>query len=113
MMLSVLANRYALVTLRRLPVHSSTLLLPHALRLGWVVCIAIRVWGSFVRDWPEDDDDAQRRLLYLFGGSVGTSSLIIALIPLIGDHYGDSGGWCWIDNSDTGHALRYITFYVS
>lgn len=80
-------------------------------RLGWVVAIACTLWGKFCREWP-DDEGFERKLLVKYALVIFSSSLLISLIPFIGDHYGDSGAWCWIDNSDTGHALRYLTFYL-
>eukprot|EP00658_Telonema_sp_P-2_P005067 TRINITY_DN118_c0_g1_i19.p1 TRINITY_DN118_c0_g1~~TRINITY_DN118_c0_g1_i19.p1 ORF type:complete len:226 (-),score=41.06 TRINITY_DN118_c0_g1_i19:364-1041(-) len=29
-----------------------------------------------------------------------------------GNHYGESGAWCWIDDSDAGDAMRYYCFYI-
>jgi hypothetical protein len=37
---------------------------------------------------------------------------LMTILPFIGDTYGDSGAWCWIDNSDTGKVWRFMAFYV-
>lgn len=40
----------------------------------------------------------------------GICALFTAL-PFIGDTYGASQGWCWIDNSDLGEVWRLASFY--
>merc|ERR1712166_631793 len=37
---------------------------------------------------------------------------VMTILPFIGDTYGDSGAWCWINNSDAGKVWRFLAFYV-
>jgi len=39
--------------------------------------------------------------------------LILTVLPLLSDSYGDTGGWCWIKNDTAGDSTwRFIQFYI-
>jgi len=85
--------------------------------LGWVLAIATTLWGQFVRKWPADvidpkDKEFQNKQLVIYFVVINSISLLLTLLPLTADTYGDSGAWCWIDDSDAGQAMRYLTFYI-
>ena len=67
--------------------------------LGWVMAIATTLWGSFVRNWPQDPQFEQT-LLIRYSIVVFACSFTVTLLPLAdGNHYGQSGSWCWIDDT--------------
>eukprot|EP00003_Mantamonas_plastica_P025650 TRINITY_DN5075_c0_g1_i4.p1 TRINITY_DN5075_c0_g1~~TRINITY_DN5075_c0_g1_i4.p1 ORF type:complete len:323 (-),score=61.33 TRINITY_DN5075_c0_g1_i4:60-1028(-) len=39
-------------------------------------------------------------------------ALLFACLPLIDDHYGESGPWCWITRERDGDLWRFLLFYV-
>ena len=80
--------------------------------IGWVLAIAVTLWGMFVVSWPVGEPSFDNRLFVRSGVCVFSVALIFTLIPLWGDHYGDSGGWCWIDASNTGQLMRLSVLYV-
>ncbi|CAM6038639.1 unnamed protein product [Sphagnum compactum] len=48
-----------------------------------------------------------------FHGYVWGTSLIMTVIPLIGNDYGPAGAWCWVRTETTaGKVLRFMTFYM-
>jgi len=91
----------------------------------WIVAISFTLYRTMC--FPDSDDDclnengeideakqaAKERItfrnynLILFGYTA-----VMTVLPFFGDTYGDSGAWCWIDNSDTGKVWRFLSFYV-
>lgn len=80
--------------------------------IGFVVCIAITLWGSFVHNWPLGDKTFDKKLFRRYCLGVGGLGLVTTLVPFWGDHYGESGSWCWIDNSEVGDFMRFTTLYA-
>lgn len=78
-----------------------------------VFCIAVTLWGSFVRQWPTDDQEFERTLFFKYVVAIFAFSLTLSCLPFSdGNHYGNSGAWCWIDDTDAGQVLRYVSFYI-
>eukprot|EP00658_Telonema_sp_P-2_P005069 TRINITY_DN118_c0_g1_i21.p1 TRINITY_DN118_c0_g1~~TRINITY_DN118_c0_g1_i21.p1 ORF type:complete len:392 (-),score=80.86 TRINITY_DN118_c0_g1_i21:456-1631(-) len=102
--------------------------------VGWVVAIAYYLWQSFTRaevvdeieeekdSKSEEEREAQRQqeeqehekwMWYKIWASNWGFALFWTCIPFAdGNHYGESGAWCWIDDSDAGDAMRYYCFYI-
>ncbi|XP_076453692.1 uncharacterized protein LOC143288909 [Babylonia areolata] len=69
----------------------------------WVVCITFNLFMNVIKSVTT----TQYERLYHVVCWVG--SLAMSLLPFIGDHYGPSGSWCWIDK-DVGWQMG--TWYV-
>ena len=63
-----------------------------------MLAIAITLWGQFVRHWPQDvidpkDKAFQNKQLAIYFVVINSFSLVLTLLPLTADTYGDSGSW--------------------
>jgi len=54
----------------------------------------------------------EHTLFLKYFGVITLYTLVMSILPVIGDTYGVAGAWCWIDNSTTGQVWRYLAFYV-
>lgn len=80
--------------------------------VGWVVALAYYLYQSFVRQEAATAEE-EEMLFYKIWAANWLFALFWTCIPFAdGNHYGDSGAWCWIDGDDTGQAMRYMTFYL-
>jgi len=84
--------------------------------LGWVLCIAFTLWQNinlFIRRGQQPSPDEENLLFYKMWIANWLFATFWTCIPLAdGNHYADAGAWCWIDDSDTGQAMRYMTYYL-
>merc|ERR1711935_409126 len=81
--------------------------------IGWPFAIAVTLWGTFVRDWPQSEA-WDRQLLIIYSASIGGLSVTLTCLPFMdGNLYGDTGdGWCWIEHTTTtGKVLIFVCFY--
>eukprot|EP00656_Telonema_subtile_P002710 TRINITY_DN11235_c0_g1_i2.p1 TRINITY_DN11235_c0_g1~~TRINITY_DN11235_c0_g1_i2.p1 ORF type:complete len:253 (-),score=46.24 TRINITY_DN11235_c0_g1_i2:167-925(-) len=75
--------------------------------VGWVLGIALMLWGMNVRGW---EDWAGRNFFWCCFLAITAVSGALSCVPI--GHYGSAGAWCWINNSDSsGDWLRYFCFY--
>jgi len=80
--------------------------------IGFVFCIAVSLWGSFVLLWP-NDPAFEHALLTKYIAAVLSGAAVLTCLPFAdGNHFGTSGPWCWIDDTDTGQVFRFISFYM-
>lgn len=61
--------------------------------LLWVNCITVNLFFNVVRGTTTDKYE------WLYHVVCWGISLLMSLLPFIGDHYGPAGGWCWIKDT--------------
>lgn len=75
--------------------------------LLWVCCITFNLYWNAIKQVKTDKFEKYYHLV-----SWGIP-LIVACLPLINNHYGPAGPWCWISkDSDNSVAWRFSTYYV-
>ncbi|XP_077988029.1 cyclic AMP receptor-like protein A isoform X2 [Glandiceps talaboti] len=72
--------------------------------LLWVCCITFNLFCNAVR---QVKTDRYELIYHLLCWGV---SFIIACLPLIGNHYGPAGAWCWI-SGDNATTWRFAIWY--
>jgi len=75
--------------------------------LGWVLAIALSLWGTNVRGWTEGTDTR-----YFLRSLAAILVLAGALTAVPADDYGQAGLWCWIRREKNGNLLRYLCFFA-
>jgi len=88
----------------------------------WVVAISHHLYRMFLPDpdapktyldLTEDERTVvDERTFRDYNFVIFGYTAFMTVVPFFGDTYGDSGAWCWIDNSDAGKAWRFLAFYV-
>ncbi|KAH7296518.1 hypothetical protein KP509_26G026500 [Ceratopteris richardii] len=74
----------------------------------WTTTIAFTLHRTVVKHKTDVEELGPIFHLYVWG-----ISLILAIIPSIGNDYGQAGAWCWVQNETVaGKVVRFITFYV-
>nr|XP_006816465.1 PREDICTED: cyclic AMP receptor-like protein A-like isoform X2 [Saccoglossus kowalevskii] len=72
--------------------------------LLWVSCITFNLFCNAVRQIKTD------RYELIYHVICWGLSLLISLLPFIGDHYGPAGAWCWI-NGENDTTWRFVIWY--
>ena len=73
----------------------------------WIICIDIHLLIVMLKN------GRQQHLEKIYHGVVWGGALVLSIIPLIGNHYGHAGLWCWIKGgSDYENVLRVICYYL-
>eukprot|EP00249_Psilotum_nudum_P023414 c28863_g2_i1 orf=473-1414(+) len=73
----------------------------------WTTTIAFTLHRTVVRHKTDVEELESIFHLYVWG-----SSLIMTVIPSIGNDYGQAGAWCWVQSSTKPvKVLRFVTFY--
>ncbi|MCO5595017.1 hypothetical protein L7F22_049054 [Adiantum nelumboides] len=74
----------------------------------WTTTIAFTLHRTVVKHKTDVEELGPIFHLYVWG-----TSLILAIIPSIGNDYGQAGAWCWLQNETVaGKVVRFLTFYV-
>ncbi|XP_057851164.2 G-protein coupled receptor 1 [Cryptomeria japonica] len=73
----------------------------------WTTTIAFTLHRTVVRHKTDVEELGAIFHLYVWG-----TSLVMIIIPSIGDGYGQTGLWCWIQTTRAGKVLQFITFYT-
>jgi len=71
----------------------------------WTLAIAVTLWGTFVRDWPQDAA-WDKRLLIIYAASIGGLAATLTSLQFM-----YPGGCCWITDTDEILILQYVIFY--
>jgi len=75
--------------------------------LLWVCCITFNLYWNAIKGVKTDKFEKYYHLV-----SWGIP-FVVACLPLINDHYGPAGAWCWISKqSDNSVAWRFATYYI-
>ncbi|XP_027044480.1 cyclic AMP receptor-like protein A [Pocillopora damicornis] len=75
--------------------------------LLWVCCITFNLYWNAIKEVKTDKFEKYYHLV-----SWGIP-FVVACLPLINDHYGPAGAWCWISKqSDNSVAWRFATYYI-
>ncbi|XP_073256592.1 cyclic AMP receptor-like protein A isoform X2 [Porites lutea] len=75
--------------------------------LLWVCCITFNLYWNVIKMMKTDQFEKYYHLV-----SWGIP-FVVACLPLINDHYGPAGAWCWISKeSDNSVAWRFATYYI-
>ncbi|XP_020611057.1 cyclic AMP receptor-like protein A [Orbicella faveolata] len=75
--------------------------------LLWVCCVTFNLYWNAIKGVKTDNFEKYYHLV-----SWGIP-LIVACLPLINNHYGPAGAWCWISKeSDNSVAWRFATYYI-
>ena len=73
--------------------------------LMWVSCITFNLYQNVILRKRTDHLEKYYHVL-----SWLVPSLLLSLLPLAGDNYGQAGAWCWIKHSST--VWRFLIWYV-
>lgn len=74
--------------------------------VGWTSVIAVSLHRAVVLQRPS----LPRPVLH---GAVWGGALVLSVVPLATESYGNSGPWCWIEGDNAvGQALRFTCFYI-
>uniref|UniRef100_A0A0D6R682 G-protein coupled receptors family 2 profile 2 domain-containing protein n=1 Tax=Araucaria cunninghamii TaxID=56994 RepID=A0A0D6R682_ARACU len=74
----------------------------------WTTTIAFTLHRTVVRHKTDVEELGSIFHLYVWG-----TSLVMIIIPSIGDGYGQTGVWCWVQTTaKAGKVLQFITFYA-
>lgn len=75
--------------------------------LLWVCCITFNLYWNAIKRVKTDKFEKYYHLV-----SWGIP-FVVACLPLINDHYGPAGAWCWISKErDNSVAWRFATYYI-
>lgn len=74
----------------------------------WTTTIAFTLHRTVVKHKTDVEELGPLFHLYVWG-----TSLILAIIPSIGNDYGQAGAWCWVQNeTNAGKVVRFLIFYL-
>ena len=73
-----------------------------------IVCISIKKFSPWWKTKTQNDITKLQKKAVI---SVAIFAIICATIPWTTGNYEYLGGWCWINDDDVGHALRYVCYY--
>ncbi|KAG0566883.1 hypothetical protein M758_7G087700 [Ceratodon purpureus] len=74
----------------------------------WTTTIAFTLHRTVVKHKADVEGFGNIFHVYVWG-----TSLVMTIIPLIGNDYGPAGAWCWVQSETTaGKYLRFMTFYL-
>lgn len=81
--------------------------------LFWSVSIAYTLHQGFLKENPSFKPSEIDKHRVKFMVACWCIPVVLSLLPLTTESYGDTGGWCWIMSSETKHAVwRFVQFYV-
>jgi len=73
--------------------------------LSWVTCITFNLYTMVIKQRSTASyEKYYNALSWLF------PSLVVSLLPFIGDNYGPAGAWCWVKHDS--RAWRFFIWYI-
>ncbi|XP_024384343.1 G-protein coupled receptor 1 isoform X1 [Physcomitrium patens] len=74
----------------------------------WTTTISFTLHRAAVKHKTDGEGFGAIFHVYVWG-----TSLMMTIIPLIGNDYGPAGAWCWVQSETAaGKVLRFMTFYL-